>query len=168
MSRTVSLDHVRNIGIAAHIGRRQDNHHGADPVLFRCGAQAGRGSRRRGRNGLDGPGKGAGHHHHCRRHLHQLAGPPHQHHRHPRPRGLHHRGGALHAGSGRSHCRVLRRGWRPAPVGNRLAPGGPLPGAPHGLCQQDGPHRRRLPECPRANQIPPAGQRLPDPTAHWR
>jgi len=38
--------------------------------------------------------------------------------------------------------RVLRRGWRAAPVGNRLASSGSLQRSPHGVRQQDGPHRR--------------------------
>ncbi|MEY3767669.1 MAG: elongation factor [Cyanobacteriota bacterium] len=37
---------------------------------------------------------------------------------------------------------VFCRGWRAAPVGNRVASGGSLQRSPHGVRQQDGPHRR--------------------------
>ncbi len=48
---------------------------------------------------------------------------PHQHHRHPGPRRLHHRGGALDARAGRRLHGVLRSRRRAAAVGNRVASG---------------------------------------------
>ena len=62
----------------------------------------------------------------------------------PRPRGLHHRGGAQPSGVGRGHCGVLRGGRGGAPVRDGVAPGRPLPGAQDSLYQQDGPHRGRF------------------------
>ena len=67
-----------------------------------------------------------------------------QHHRHPRPRRLHGRGGALAAGARRRRRGVRRRQRRRGPVRDRLAPGRPLPCAAHLLHQQDGPRRRGL------------------------
>ena len=79
-------------------------------ILYYTGhhLQDGRGPRGHGRHGLDGAGAGARHHHHLRRHHLLLARPPHQHHRHPRPRGLHRRGGALAARAGRRGGGVRR------------------------------------------------------------
>jgi elongation factor G len=67
-----------------------------------------------------------------------------EYHRHPGPRGLHHRGGALLAGAGRRGGGILRGGRGGAPKRDRVAPGRPLPGAQDRLHQQDGPHRRGL------------------------
>jgi hypothetical protein len=69
---------------------------------------------------------------------------PLQHHRHPRPRRLHHRGGTL-AGRARRRRRAARRQCRCRTADrNRLAPGRPLQGSADGLRQQDGQDRRRL------------------------
>ena len=57
-------------------------------------------------------------------------GPPHQYHRHARPRRLHDRGGALAACARRCRRRLLRRGWCRAAVRDGLAPGRPLYGVP--------------------------------------
>ena len=70
--------------------------------------------------------------------------PPHQHHRHARPRRLHRRSRALAARARRRRGRVRRRVRRRAAVGNGVAPGRQLPRAAHLLRQQDGPHRRGL------------------------
>ena len=67
-----------------------------------------------------------------------------QRHRHAGPHRLHGRGAALAARAGRRRGRVRRRRRRGAAIGDGLATGGPLRRAPAGLCQQDGPHGRRL------------------------
>ena len=70
--------------------------------------------------------------------------PPHQHHRHARPRRLHRRGRALAARARRRDRAVRLRRRRRAAVRDRLAPGRQVPRAAHRLHQQDGPHRRGL------------------------
>ena len=139
--------------------RRQDHDDRAHPVLHGCQPQDRRSARRRRHHGLDGAGAGARHHDHFRCHHLLLEGhgpvlprAPHQHHRHPRPRGLHHRGGALHARAGRRLHGLLRRGRRAAAVGNRLAPGQQVQGAAPRVRQQDGPHRRQLLQGLRADE----------------
>jgi hypothetical protein len=74
----------------------------------------------------------------------QQGRPPRPDHRHPRPRGLHRRGGAFAAGARRRRRRVRRGGRRGAPDRDRVASGRQVPRAAHVLHQQDGPHRRRL------------------------
>ena len=69
---------------------------------------------------------------------------PLQHHRHPGPRRLHHRGGALAARARRRDVRAVRRRRRAAAVRDRLAPGQQVRRAAHCLRQQDGPRRRQL------------------------
>ena len=69
---------------------------------------------------------------------------PDQHHRHPRPRRLHRRGGAFAPRARRRRRRVRRQGGRRAPVRDRLAPGRQVRRAAHLLRQQDGQARRRL------------------------
>ena len=66
-------------------------------------------------------------------------GAPRQYHRHPGPRRLHHRGGALDARAGRRLHGVLRRRRRAAAVRNRVAPGQQVRRAAPGLREQDGP-----------------------------
>ena len=69
---------------------------------------------------------------------------PDQHHRHPRPRRLHGRGGALAARPRRRRRRLRRQGGRRAPVRDRVASGRQVRRPPHLLRQQDGQARRRL------------------------
>ena len=78
------------------------------------------------------------------RHDHQLEGPLDQPHRHPWPRRLHGRGGAVPARPRRRDRGVRRRRRRRASDGDRLAPGRSLLGPADRLREQDGPHRRRL------------------------
>ena len=87
--------------------RRQDHDDRAHPVLHRQDPQDRRGPRGRGHDGLDGPGAGARHHDHVGRDDRVLEGPPHQHHRHARPRGLHRRGGALACACSTARSRVF-------------------------------------------------------------
>ena len=75
--------------------------------------------RRQHHHRLDGAGARARHHHHLRRH-HRLLDArrtevPHQHHRHARPRRLHHRGGALACAcsTARSRCSTAVNGVEP-------------------------------------------------------
>ncbi len=103
------LADVRNFGIMAHIDAGQDDRHRAHPPLLRPHPPHGRGPRRPGDDGLHEGGAGARDHDHVRRHPHDLAGLPPQHHRHARARGLHGRGGAQPA-----RARRLRRGVRRA------------------------------------------------------
>ncbi len=67
-----------------------------------------------------------------------------QRHRHPGPRGLHHRSEPFPARARRRGRGVRRRGRRGAAVGNELAPRGQLQRAAHLLREQDGPQRREL------------------------
>ena len=83
-----------------------------------------------------------------------LARPHHQPHRHPRPRGLHHRGGAVAARAGRGGGGLLRRGRGGGPERDRLAPGRPVRRAAAVLRQQDGPRGRRLRDGRRARSPP--------------
>jgi elongation factor G len=83
---------------------------------------------------------------------------PHQHHRHARPRGLHHRGGALAARARRRRGGVRRRQRRRAPERDRVAPGRPLQGPAHRVHQQDGQGRRRLPDVRRVDARAPRRQ----------
>ena len=69
---------------------------------------------------------------------------PLQHHRHPRPRGLHHRGRALARRARRRGVPARRQRRRGAPDRDRLAPGRPLQGSADRVRQQDGQDRRRL------------------------
>jgi hypothetical protein len=69
---------------------------------------------------------------------------PAQHHRHPWPRRLHHRGLPLAEGAGRRRRRFLRFRRCGAPVGNQLALRQRFQGRPHYLRQQAGPHRGRF------------------------
>ena len=66
---------------------------------------------------------------------------PDQHHRHPRPRGLHGRGRALAARPRRRRRRLRRQGGRRAAVRDRLAPGRQVRRPAHLLRQQDGQAR---------------------------
>ena len=124
--------------------RGQDDDDRAHPLLHRPLPQDGRGPRGRGHDGLDGAGAGARHHDHVRGDHLRVGRPPHQHHRHARPRRLHRRGRALAARARRRDRAVRLRRRRRAAVRDRLAPGRQVPRAAHRLHQQDGPHRREL------------------------
>ena len=82
-----------------------------------------------------------------------------QHHRHPRPRRLHRRGGAV-AARPRRRGRGVRRGRRRrAADRDGVAPGQQVQRPAHVLRQQDGPRRRRLLPLPRHDQGPPRRRR---------
>ncbi|MDT4792526.1 hypothetical protein FQZ97_250230 [compost metagenome] len=154
-------------------GRRQDHHHRTGPLLHRGQSQDGRGARWRRDHGLDGPGAGTRHHHHLGGHhgvLERFAQAPrqvpHQHHRHPRPRRFHHRGGAFPARAGWRGGGVQRRRRGGAAIRNGLAPGRQVPRAAHRLREQDGPRRRRLPAGGGADQEAPWPYAGADPAAH--
>ncbi len=82
-----------------------------------------RSPRRRRDHGLDGAGAGARHHHHLGRDDRVLERQAPQHHRHPRPRGLHHRSRALAARARRRRDGAGRQRRRRAADRNRLASG---------------------------------------------
>jgi elongation factor G len=63
--------------------------------------------------------------------------------RHPRPRRLHHRGGAFAPRARRRGRGVRRQGRRGGPVRDRLASGRPVQGPAPVLRQQDGQARRQ-------------------------
>ena len=143
----------------------QNHDHRAHPVLHRGVAQDGRGARWRHGDGLDGAGARARHHHHVGCHHLLLEGDggqvsraPHQHHRHARPRRLHHRSRALDARARwRLHgVRLGRR--RAAAIGDGLAAGQQVQSAAAGVRQQDGPRRRGLLQSLPADARAPAGQ----------
>jgi putative serine protease PepD len=69
---------------------------------------------------------------------------PDQHHRHPGPRPLHRRGGALAARTRRRRCGLRGQGGRRAPVRDRRAPGRQVRRPARLLRQQDGQARCRL------------------------
>ncbi len=81
-----------------------------------------------------------------------------QHHRHPRPRRLHHRGLPLAEGARRRRRRVLRLRRRRAPVRDQLALRQRLEGRAHHLRQQARPHRRGLLPRRRSDQEHPRRQ----------
>ncbi len=97
-----------------------------------------------------------------------LAEQPDQHHRHPRPRRLHGRGGALAARAGRCRRRVRRQGGRRAPVGDRLASGRQVQRPADLLRQQDGQARRGLLLHRRHDHQPPQGDPARAPAADRR
>ena len=75
-----------------------------------------------------------------------------EHHRHARPRRLHHRSGALAARARRRRVRARQQPGRGAADRDRLAPGRQVRRAAHHLRQQDGQDRRRLLHVPRRHQ----------------
>ena len=94
--------------------------------------------------------------------------PPHQHHRHARPRRLHRRGRAL-AARPRRRDRAVRLGRRRrAAVRDGLAPGRQVPRPAHRLHQQDGPHRRGLRPGRPDDDRPPGRAPRADPAADRR
>ena len=90
---------------------------------------------------------------------------PHQHHRHPGPRGLHRRGGALAPRARRRGHPARLGGRRGAADRDRVAPGRPLRRAAAHLRQQDGPGRRRLRPLPGDDPRPADQEGLPDPAS---
>ena len=80
----------------------------------------------------------------------RVGGPLHQHHRHPRTRGLHHRGRALASRPRRRGARPVRGGRRAVAVHHRRPADEPLQSAAHRLHQQVRPHRRQPVPCDRA------------------
>ena len=124
---------------------RQDDDDRAHPLLHRALLQDRRGARRHRHDGLDGAGAGARHHDHLGRDDLLLERPPHQHHRHARPRRFHDRGRAQPARARRRGRGVRLGRRRRAAIRDGVAPGRQIRRAAHLLRQQDGPHRRRFP-----------------------
>ena len=144
MAREVSLEKTRNIGIMAHIDAGKTTT--TERILYYTGRTHKMGEVHEGAAVMDWmeQEQERGITITSRRDHRQLARPPHQHHRHARPRRLHRRGRAL-AARARRRDRAVRLGRRRrAAVRDRLAPGGQVPRAAHRLHQQDGPHRREL------------------------
>ena len=80
---------------------------------------------------------------------------PDQHHRHARPRRLHHRSRALAARARRRGRLFRRRRRRRAAVGDRVAPGREVQRPADVLRQQARPHRRQFRDVRRHDQGPP-------------
>ena len=91
-----------------------------------------------------------------------------QHHRHARPRRLHHRGGALAARARRRRLRARFQPGRGAADRDGLAPGRPLQRAAHRVRQQDGQDRRRLLPVPEGHRRSPRRQAGRHPAADRR
>ena len=90
---------------------------------------------------------------------------PDQHHRHPRARRLHRRGGAQPARARRRRGRLRRQGGCRAAVRAGLAAGRQVRRPAHLLRQQDGQDRRRLLLLGEDHGGAPRRQRHPDPAA---
>ena len=86
---------------------------------------------------------------------------PLQHHRHARPRRLHHRGRALARRARRRGLRARRQRRRGAADRDGVAAGRPLQGSAHRLRQQDGQDRRRLLQLRADDQGPDRRDALP-------
>ena len=152
VARTTPIERYRNIGIMAHIDAGKTTTTERVLVLHRCLAQDRRGTRRRGRHGLDGAGAGTRHHDHVRCDDLFLAGHGQQFDEHriniidtpghvdftiEVERSLRVLDGAVTV-----LCSV---GGVRAPDRDGLAPGQQVQRAAHGFRQQDGPCRCRLP-----------------------
>ena len=132
----------------------QDDAHRAHPLLHGSHPRDSRGPRQRRRrrqDGLDGSRAREGHHDPVRRdvlRVERLAGPvpdaQHQHHRHPRPRRLHHRGRARAPRARRRDPGARLRQGRAEPVDHGRPADEAVPRAAHRLRQQDGQPRRQL------------------------
>ena len=117
MARKTPFNRYRNIGIMAHIDAGKTTT--TERILFYTGINHKIGEVHDGAATMDWmeQEQERGHHHHLGGHHLLLArhGPavrpaPHQHHRHPRPRRLHHRGGAFAARARRCRLRALSVG----------------------------------------------------------
>ena len=123
------LDRTRNIGIMAHIDAGKTTT--TERILYYTGKSYKIGEVHDGAATMDWmvAGAGAWHHDHLRCHHRALDRhrqrhrAPHPDHRHPRPRRLHRRGGALAARARRRRRGVRRRRRRRAPDRDGLAPG---------------------------------------------
>ncbi|CAI8014286.1 Elongation factor G 2 [Geodia barretti] len=128
----------------AHIDAGKTTTTETGAVLYRHHLQDRRGARRNRGDGLDGPGTGAGHHHHLRRHDVHVARQPNQYHRHPGACGLHGGSRTIAARAGRRRGRVRCGGRRGAAIRDGLASGRQVPGAAHLFREQDGPRGGRF------------------------
>ncbi len=95
-----------------------------------------------------------------------LGRPLHQHHRHARPRRLHHRGRALPARPRLGHPRPLLGRRRPVPDDHRRPPAPPLQRPVHRLHQQARPRRRQPLQGPGPDRRQARPQRRPHADPH--
>ena len=144
MSAHSELSKIRNIGITRAYRCRQDHDHGAHPVLYRGVAS----HRRRCTRAIPPPTTWtrsvSAASPSLRRGDLRVEGPPHQHHRHPRPHRLQHRGQSQPARARRRGVHHRGRRRRAAAIRDQLAPRRPLQRAARDLHQQARPHGRRF------------------------
>ncbi len=159
------LTKVRNIGIMAHIDAGKTTT--TERILYYTGISYKIGEVHDGAATMDWmeQEQERGNHHHLRGDHLLLERQPDQHHRHPRARRLHRRGGAQPARAGRRRCGVRRQGRCRAAVRAGLAAGRQVRRPAHLLRQQDGQDRRRLLLLGEDDGRPPGRQRHPDPAA---